>query len=297
MAARTTTLADGADVTWVEAPDGYQLGLRRDRIVARSAKGKVLASVPKALKECAPFESLGALRDWLGRHEAECRASVERWMLGSLPVATAALVAVWEDPAWRSALTDAVVTSAGGKGGVAGFLRGADPARGIGIVDLDGETGWLTSKAVTIPHPVLLDDLDDLRSFGAELGAEQGVLQLLREVHRRPAGDAPEGSRLADFAGGESKELRHLLQRCRSLGFAVRGGYATCRVFEAGAGVQARYWVGADDPGQMAWTGDLFWVDSAEHALALADVGPVAWSEGVRMASLVHAGRVVEGAP
>lgn len=68
----------------------------------------------------------------------------------------------------------------------AGFLRDADPERGIGIVDLDGDSVRLDAEQVLIPHPVLLDDLADLREFAAELGVEQGLDQLFRDVWPRP---------------------------------------------------------------------------------------------------------------
>jgi hypothetical protein len=303
MAAKTTG-ADEADVSWVETGTDYQLALKGSRLIARNAKGKVLSSVPKQVKDSEAAENLRALRDWLKRHEDECRAKVEEWMLGSLPVATRALAAVWEDPAWRSALNDAVISPLDDDGrptrGVVGFLKAADGERGLGVVDLDGETAWFDADAMVIPHPVVLDDLDELRAFGMELGIEQGVTQLMREVHRRPddVDRNGDGTRLSDFANGEFKELRHVLSRCQSLGFAVRGGYAACRVFEGGRSVEARYWVGADEPSAPTWTGELVWVDESERTIALDDVGPVAWSEGVRMASLLYANRVVaEEAP
>jgi hypothetical protein len=37
-------------------------------------------------------------------------------------------------------------------------------------------------------------------------------------------------------------------------------------------------------------------VDEEERQLTLGQVGPVAWSEGVRMASLIYAGRLDNGA-
>jgi len=38
----------------------------------------------------------------------------------------------------------------------------------------------------------------------------------------------------------------------------------------------------------------MVWVDERERALTLAELGPVAFSEGMRMASAIYAGRVVE---
>lgn len=57
--------------------------------------------------------------------------------------------------------------------------------------------------------------------------------------------------------------------------------------------VEASFWIGADDPESPAYTGELVWIVNGE-SLPLAEVGPVAWSEGVRMARHIHAGRKVE---
>ena len=295
---RTAVASAGAPV-WTQAIDGHELALdpASGALVCRNARGRRLKGVPKPVRASAAAERLLALRDWLARHEAECREAVERWMLGSMPVPSAVLAAVWPDPAWRGQLEHAVVAPAGEDGrpdpdGPSGFLRSVDPDGRPGVVDVDGETRWLDAATVSIPHPVLLDDLDELRELAVELGVEQGIQQLLREVHRKPAGLDPGEQRVSDFADGRFAEARHALARAADLGFQVRGGYAVCRVLDAGTPVEARYWLGADDPFWEAWTGDLVWVDGRERQLTLAEVGPVAWSEGIRMASLVHAGRV-----
>jgi hypothetical protein len=57
---------------------------------------------------------------------------------------------------------------------------------------------------------------------------------------------------------------------------------------------EARYWIGSDSPEAATTTGQLSWVDAREQALAIKDVGPVAFSEGMRMASSIYAARVVE---
>lgn len=276
------------------ATGGYELLLDGGELRCRNPAGKVLRSIPKPVRESEAAERLRALRDWLARHEADCRAAVETWMLGSMPVPAPLVAAVWPDPAWRAQLEDAVVAT-GGAGAATGFLRGADERGRLGIVNLDGETEWPACDTLTIPHPVNLPDLDDFREFALELGVEQRIAQLLRDVHRKPDDPDAARDRARSYAGGHFAELRHALGRASSLGFRVRGGYATCRAFDGGTGVEARYWLGADDPSAEAWTGELVWVDEDEHQLDLAAVGPVAWSEGIRMAALIHAGRVAEG--
>jgi Domain of unknown function (DUF4132) len=288
--------ADGrADLAWIPAAGGYQLTLDGGDLLCRNPAGKVLRSLPKSVRESAAAERLRALRDWLDRHEADCRAAVETWMLGSMPVPAVMVASVWPDPAWRSQLADAVVTAAGAAGPVTGFLRAVDGNSRLGLVNLDGETEWLACETLVIPHPVRLDELDDFREFALELGIEQRIQQLLRDVHRKPDDLAEAAAQARAYAGGRFAELRHALARATGLGFRVRGGYATCRAFDDGGGVEGRYWLGADHPEGETWTGELVWVDDQEQQLDLAQVGPVAWSEGTRMAALVYAARVTEG--
>ena len=175
-----------------------------------------------------------------------------------------------------------------------GLLRGMDERGRVGLVNLDGETEWLALTSVVIPHPVLLEDLDELREFAAELGVVQAVPQLAREVFGVPADRDGSASAVRAYADGVFKELRHASARAARYGFRVRGGYAVCNAFDDGVPVQARYWIGSDEPSYETWTGDLIWVDAEERPLKLAAVGPVAWSEGIRMAELVYSGRHVE---
>lgn len=280
-------------MSWLDAGGGYQVRLGDSgKVVCRNAKGRQLASVPAALREQPDVVRLRQLAEWLGRHDAECRATVDNWMVRSLPVATSVLAEVWQDTAWRTPLADLVVRA----GDEIGFLRDADAERGVGIVTLDGDTVRLRPPAVSLPHPVLLTDLAELREFGVELGIEQQVQQLYRLTFARPD-DLPAGARsVGEFGNGKFAQLNHAVSRCRSLGYAVRGGVAICPVFEDGVTLEARYWLGEGDPGYETYTGDLVWSRADGTQLLLADVGPVAWSEGTRMASAVYAARVVEEA-
>ena len=274
--------------TPVAAATGYEVGLAGGRVVCRDAKGKRLAAVPAKLKDDDVVQDVRELATWLERHAAECRDTVTTWMLRSLPVPTGVLVAVWADDAWRAALRDLVVVSADGE---PGFLRAADPARGLGVVTLDGETAHLAGTTVTIPHPVLLSELDDLREFAAELGVDQGTEQLFRQVHRRP--DGASGTALHDYAEARFAQLRHVVGRARAAGFRVRGGFAVTVSWEAGRRTEAQVWIGEGDPASETELGSLMFSDADARTLPLSEVPPVAWSEGVRMAAHLHAGRVI----
>ncbi|MGW5634670.1 DUF4132 domain-containing protein [Streptomyces sp. NPDC003832] len=276
---------------WVTAGD-YEVALESGKVVCRNAAGRRLKSVPAKLADDPAVVGLRQLTEWLERHERQCLADVEKWMVRSLPVPFAVVAGVWPDPAWQAALRDVVVT--GPDGEVAGFLRDADPERGLGLVDLDGDTVRIRPELVHIPHPVLLADLEELREFAVELGVEQRAQQLFREVWHRPADLDPESTSVEDHAGGVFKELRFLHGRTTQLGYRARGGDAVCSLREDGRAIEARVWIGDYDGYMETETGPLTWTDGSGRPLKLGQVGPVAWSEGMRMAAALYAGRDIE---
>lgn len=284
---------------WIETSGGYAVTLDGTQVRCRNAAGRALKQVPAKLRDDVEVVRLRQLAEWLERHEQECRAQVDTWIVRSLPVPTDLLAQVWPDAAWQGALRDLVVAPVGPDGTAdlerAGFLRDAAPERGLGVVDLDGDSVRLAVETVMIPHPVLLEDLAELREFAAELGVEQGAGQLFREVWPRPDEVADTAFEWGAYAGGKFVELRHATARAGSHGYRVRGGYAVCPLIENGTAVEAAYWLGADYPEAEAHTGGLEWRAAGGRRLTLREVGPVAWSEGVRMAALVYAGRVVDG--
>jgi hypothetical protein len=298
-AAQSEDAAAGAvdsSVHWIPAEKDYALGLLEGKLVSRNPKGAKLATVPPWLKESDLAQQLTSVRDWLEEHEKECLATVELWMLRSLPVPREVLASVWPDPAWQTILTDSVVCSVK-KGEIsqseAGFLRNVDSKKGVGVIDLDGETQWLKIDAIAIPHPILLKELNDFRQLTMELGIQQKLDQLFRQTWA-PTEEQKSGTSIDEFRGGKFEQLNHALGLCRRLGYRVSGGYACCPVWENGVQVEARYWIGADYPEGETYTADLIFTDSKEHTLAIKDVGPVAFSEGMRMAAAIYAKRVVE---
>jgi hypothetical protein len=284
---------------WIDAGKGYELGIRDGAIVARKDAAN-LAAVPKALRETPIGERLSAAVDFLEEHARTCLHTVETWMLRSLPVPRAVLQSVLRDDAWAAVLRDAWVVAIAADGTVdreaGGFFRGVDPNKGIGVVDRDGETTWLANEQVMLPHPVLLDEVDDLRELAVQIGVTQGLSQLFRETFVRPADPPDDPLSVATFAGGEFAMLAQALNLAKRLGYRVSGGAAVARVLEAGRFLEARYDLGGGDPMYPATTGELAWVDDKQRPLPVVEVPPVAFSEGMRMASLIHAKRKVEGA-
>ena len=284
---------------WISTADpSYEVALDGGKVVARNGAGKLLRSIPAKLKDDAAVVQLRQLTEWLAQHERGCRTEIEKWMLRSLPVPAALLARVWPDQAWRAVLTDLVVAEVDDAGhwdtAEVGFLRAADE-RGIGVVTLDGDTRRLAAERVAVPHPVLLPDLSELREFAAELDVTQSFDQLFRETWERPADLRPDARAYDAYEGGRYEQVRHLMGRATSLGYQVRGGEAVCRVLEDGRTVEARVWCGEAYYEGETETGSLsFTADRA--SLRLLEVGPIAWSEGVRMAAALYAGRVVKDA-
>lgn len=282
---------------WLPAGDGYEVALVEGRVAVRSTSGRAagrrLKAVPKALRDHPEVDRLRRFGEWLERHSAACVAQVDAWMVSSLPVPTGLLGRVWADDAWRSALRDLAVV--GDDPDEVGFLRDATESGELRMVNLDGETVRLSPRTVRLPHPVLLPDLDELREFAAELGISQQVEQIYRATWTKPdAGDLPAaGTIVKDYAGGKYASRFGLAARAASLGYRVSGGYATCRVRDGGRITEASVWIGEPYWDGETKTGDLTWTDQDGRVLALQGVGPVAWSEGMRMAAALHAGRVV----
>ena len=300
MAAKTKdakTVQESTEaVNWIDADRDYAVGLLDAKLVCRNPKGKQLASVPKWLKESEQAQQLLALKDWLAEHQQQCRETIELWMMRSLPVPRTVLAAVWPDPSWRDILMNAVACAVKRGKTVqdeSGFIRDVDAKKGVGIIDLDGETQWLKSETIAIPHPILLDELDDFRELTVELAFEQDLDQLFRQTWQ-PTSEQLELTAINDYSNGRFEMLAHASGLCRRLGYKVSGGYACCPVWEEGVLVEARFWIGAEYPDAETYTNDLIFTDDKEHPISVKDVGPVAFSEGMRMAASIFAKRVVE---
>jgi hypothetical protein len=290
-------MTDEADqVAWIAAPRDYAVGLQDGKLVCRNPKGKLLTAVPSWLKDEEVADRLVALAQWLEEHQLECLHTVERWMLRSLIVPRAVASEVWADPDWRHALQNMVVAPADGRGRVdyaaAGLLREADAKRGLGIVDRDGESQWLKSAAFAVSHPILIPDLAELRELAADLGVQQTIDQLYRPVYQ-PTAKQKKLKAIDDFAGGVFEQLNFATSLCRRLGYPVRGGYATCRVWEGESPLEARYYIGDEYPEAETWTGELIFVDAEQRPVRIGEVGPVTFSEGMRMAAAIYAKRKV----
>jgi hypothetical protein len=276
-------------VGWLSVGEAYEVSLMEGKVVARSTArrgtGRPLKTLPKALRDHPEVDRLRQLAEWLDRHAADCLARVDAWMVSSLPVPTGLLARVWPDPAWQDVLRDLVVV--GDDPDQPGLLRDVTPAGELRVVDLDGETLRLSPRTVTLPHPVLLADLADLREFVAELGLTQRVEQLHRATWTKPADLPGKATEVSDFRGAPLTSRTAVNARATSLGCQASNAAVSCRVYEAGRIVEASVWVNGEYWENQLTMGDLSWRLRDNRSMHLADVGPVAWSEGIRMAATI----------
>ena len=270
---------------WLPVGDSYEISLVDGKVAARStgprATGRPLKTLPTVLRDNPEVDRLRQLAQWLDRHTAECLARVDAWVVSSLPVPTGLLARVWPDPAWRDALHDLVVL--GDDPAEPGFLRDVTDTGDLRVVNLDGETVRLSPASATLPHPVRLPDLADLRELADELDVTQRVEQLHRGTWGKPANLKDRDTTISDFRG--TTVPNRLAARAATLGFRVSGSQVTCRVWEAGRTVEAAIWFDEDYWDSEATLGSLSWSVLDGPTLRLTEVGPMAWSEGMRMAT------------
>src|SRR5262245_59234359 len=208
------------ETPWLDAGKNYALGIDAGKLVCRNPAGKKLASVPKELKDSELAEQLKALCEWLTDHRTECLRRVEMWMLRSLPVPCDVVRAVWPDPDWSDMLKNLVVMPADAQGKTdatqTGLLRDIDAKKGIAVVDRDGETQWIATAQLLIPHPILIDGLDDLREIAADLQFSQALEQLFRPTFAVTK-EQKDLTRIVDFQGGRFEQLNFANSACRQL--------------------------------------------------------------------------------
>ena len=287
------------DVVWVRATDEHELAGVGRNLVCRNANGKQLKSVPKAAKETQVAEDLTALREWLERHAAECEATISNWVLGSLPVPVGATSSVWPDPAWQAPLRDAVVVGVDAAGtwlaARTGFLRVSIPTVGsVSSIWTASRSGSPSSRSSSRIRCCSRTSTTSAK-FAVELGIEQVLPQLQRQTFTRPADLDPATTSITDFANGHFAELRHVTGRGELARVPCAGrlrhepllrgrtggrGAVLDRIRRTGRrGVDRRPRVGRRRR-------------AVAHARRRRPCR--VHLEGVRMASTIHAGRIVE---
>ncbi|MBV7294179.1 DUF4132 domain-containing protein [Corynebacterium sp. TAE3-ERU16] len=284
-------MSDSApELQWIDA-DGYQLALDGGEIRCRNARGKPLKTVPAKARKTGAFDTLSATRELLVRHDERCRSTVLGWFLNGGEVPLALIAAVWEDNAWRHWLAGLLIHS----GTVTGLLHDVDD-RGLHLV---GPDGTITTLAVTgtgtlnFPHPAEIPGIAVWRELAVGSGIHQNTEQLFRETHPRPGDEETLRASLGAYADGTYEETSELLERARDAGFVAGLDGIRVTVRESGelttAVLELRTY-GPDDGVDL----DHLYFERDGRTISPEYVGPVAYSEAIRMAEYIHAGSTPE---
>lgn len=219
-------------------------------------------------------------------------STVDRWMVRDLPAPVHLLCTLFDDPAWQRSLTHTVVMAVSEEGvadpATIGLLLGVDEQRGVHVLTLAREPRWIDARFVAVPHPLRIVELTALQELLRERGLSQGVQQLHRVVFGKPATLPADATRLHDLVTKPLGAHCAALAQHPALAFPVTDGAAVCVVRDRGALCEARY---------QLQTGDLRWFDPDGQARPLAEVGPIAFSEGVRMACAIAGGALDPARP
>ncbi|WP_295016366.1 DUF4132 domain-containing protein [uncultured Micrococcus sp.] len=287
MSESTTSWTTGP---WIEVPTGHAIRLHGGEVECRNAKGKVLATVPPAVKRTDEHERLAVLADSLAAHRRQQRQAVETWMLWGAAVPSALLAALWADPDAREALHGVLLQEPASA--CTGLLVDVDAGRLV-LAGPDGARISAADGPVTVAHPALVEDVERWRAALADQGVEQHADQLARTVFRsgqvdwlRPAEDGPEGPYVLVYTAGPAahRDYARRMSALLPLDAELSPGRIAVRVREGGRTVVARLEIDGDSPENPSYTDRLAWFDESGRRLTFEEIGPLAWSEGVRLA-------------
>ncbi|SER51402.1 DUF4132 domain-containing protein [Corynebacterium cystitidis] len=276
-------------MTWIEG-NNYDFALDADTagVVVRNKKGTVLKTVPAKAKVESAYETIDTKANFLEQHARTCRDTVRAWLLGDVTVPTRVIAAVWDDKAWQKQLGNLVITD----GAATGLLRHVSP-EALTVIDLDGEEATMIvdeTTVVSIPHPVLLPDLEDWREFAIDLGVQQEMDQLMRDVYQKPADRADGQVVQSSFKGSEYSRAGALIGRARGAGYSATFNSIGMTMEENGTTVGAYLEVEAWAFDDTAHIYNLHFT-SGDREAHWDEISHTLWSEAVRMANYVYAGR------
>ncbi|MBI9001106.1 DUF4132 domain-containing protein [Corynebacterium sp. CCM 9185] len=275
---------------WIDA-DGYQLALDGGEIRCRNACGRPLKTIPAKVRKTEAFNILSATRELLARHDERCQSTVLGWFLNGEEVPLALIEAVWEDEAWRHWLTDLVIRS----GTVTGLLRDVDD-RGLHVLSPDSGSVTVAvtgTGTLTFPHPAEIPGIAAWRELAIDSGIHQNIEQLFREVHPRPEDEETLRASLGAYADAMYEETSDLLERARDAGFVASLDGVRVTVGESGVLTTAVLEIrtdGLDDGADL----DYLYFERDGRTISPEDVGPVAYSEAIRMGRYIYAGGTLE---
>lgn len=156
-----------------------------DEVIISDEKGKRLKSVPAKLRQTDEYQAL-----MRGRKDDRSRGKKAKHMLEGRMISGAPMNAdevgwLVQDEAFAEYIKGLVVTPKDGSG--SGVIVGWDAARGLGLLPLDYDARWVGWLDVDVPHPSKLSDVAAWQDLLVDLGMQQSLVQIFREVKTVPA--------------------------------------------------------------------------------------------------------------
>ncbi|MDB4994521.1 MAG: hypothetical protein JWM74_1953 [Myxococcaceae bacterium] len=173
--------------------EGYTVSFGEDdgEVIIQDAKGKRLKSVPPKLRKTDDYQSLMRGRKDDRARGRRARRVLEDRMISGSPISAAEVAWLVEDAAFAELLQGLVLVPRGGANGKqaaaqSGVLASWDASRGLGFLPLDYDARWTGWLDVEIAHPMKLGDVTPWQDLLVDLGMQQGLVQVFREVKGVP---------------------------------------------------------------------------------------------------------------
>ena len=240
-------------VAWLATAGGYEVTLQSGEVACRNAAGRRLKSVPPAIRDDPVVVGLRQLTEWLARHEGPAGPRWRGGWSGRCRCPRRCFGRVWPDEAWRAALTDLVVAVPDARGAWA-------PTRWASCAtSTTRASAWSTSTARRCGCPPT--QVADPAPGAARRPRRPARVRRRtgRAAVRRPALPARPGPDRPGLTRNFDKRRRLRRRGVRAAApparpaparWATRCAAATrsAACSRAAARVEARFWVGADDP-------------------------------------------------
>ena len=209
----STPFTEGAFIV-----EGYAVTVGDDgELVVTDSRGKKLKNPPDKLRKHEDYQALMRGRKDDRARVARARRVLEERMISGASLAGDELAWLLEDDAFAPLLRGALLRPVD-RPRDAGLLLGWDAARGLGLLPADYDARWLGWSTVEVVHPMKLGEVTPWQDLLIDVGMQQELVQVFREVKNVPtaqrnlteslhAGGAGDALGLGDRAGADGGGL------------------------------------------------------------------------------------------
>lgn len=270
---------------------GYTVSFGDDgEVIITDARKKVLRSVPDKLRKDEDYQALMRGRKDDRARERRARRVLEERMISGAPISAGEIAWLVDDDAFAPSLKGVLVAPAGGAD-ASGLLVSWDRDKGLGLLPLDYDARWIGWTDVEIVHPMKLGDALPWQDLLIDLGVQQGLAQIFREVKSVPAAQRSltESSMLS---GRETRSAAVIERALGEEGWTTRRGMARRKLSLRGdptsgsPGMTVEAWFDYGEcymPSDPTTTGAFgFWAAGTRAPLKLSAVPGVLLSETIR---------------